>query len=123
MVGPIARDALLGRDYWLVWSTPGPQTHPDAMAALIDDHLDWLLALESTGSVLMSGPLLEGPEIRPGAGVTVLRAAGADQATDIAATDPFVVAGLRTFEVFRWRVNEGTVGVTISLGTGTYQWQ
>ena len=31
-------------------------------------------------------------------------------------------AGLRTFEVYRWRLNEGSVSVRMSLGTGTYDW-
>ncbi len=31
-------------------------------------------------------------------------------------------AGLRTFQVFGWRVNEGSIGVRLSLGTGGYAW-
>jgi hypothetical protein len=38
-------------------------------------------------------------------------------------TGPFVLAGLRTFTVHRWRLNEGHVGVTISLGAGAYDWR
>jgi hypothetical protein len=53
----------------------------------------------------------------------VLRAATAADAAAIAATDPFVRAGLRTFEVFGWRVNEGAVSVRFSLGTGSYAWE
>jgi len=52
----------------------------------------------------------------------VLRAERAEDARAIARTDPFVVAGLRTFEVFGWRVNEGAIQLQISLGTGTYLW-
>jgi hypothetical protein len=33
-----------------------------------------------------------------------------------------VVAGLRTVEVFGWRVNEGAIQIRMSLGTGTYTW-
>jgi hypothetical protein len=52
----------------------------------------------------------------------VLRAQSAEHAAGIAARDPFVLAGLRTFEVFRWLVNEGAIRVRLSLGTGTYTW-
>jgi hypothetical protein len=38
-------------------------------------------------------------------------------------TGPFVLAGLRTFTVHRWRLNEGHVGVTTSLGAGAYDWR
>ncbi len=51
-----------------------------------------------------------------------LRADSAEEAAKIAATDPFVTAGLRTAEVFGWRVNEGAIQLRVSLGTGTYTW-
>jgi len=72
--------------------------------------------------VFLSGPLVSGPGTGPGSGVTVLRAGSAEEARAIAQADPFVVAGLRTVEVFGWRVNEGAVRVQLSLGTGTYSW-
>jgi hypothetical protein len=53
----------------------------------------------------------------------VIRAEDEPAATRIAASDPFVRAGLRTFAVHRWRLNEGSVGIRVSLGTGTYEWQ
>jgi uncharacterized protein len=82
----------------------------------------WLLKLEAQGVVFLSGPLLSGRGTGPGSGITVLRADSAADAEAIAATDPFVLAGLRTFEVFCWRINEGAIGVKLSLGTGAYTW-
>jgi hypothetical protein len=52
----------------------------------------------------------------------VLRAESAARAREIAEADPFVVAGLRTVEVFGWRVNEGAIQIRMSLGTGAYTW-
>jgi uncharacterized protein YciI len=114
--------ALLGRDYWLVASTPLASTTAADVQRHVDAHLAWLLALEADGAVLLSGPLTSGPGTGPGSGVTVLRAGSADEARAIAAKDPFVVAGLRTVEVFGWRVNEGAIRISVSLGTGTYAW-
>ncbi|SPT59286.1 YciI family protein [Actinomadura madurae] len=114
---------LLARDYWLVRSTPRPGTREADIAAHASDHVAWLLGLERDDVVLMSGPLLSGPGTGPGSGVTVLRAGDEETARRIAAEDPFVRAGLRTFEVYRWRVNEGSVGVRFSLGTGGYEWR
>ena len=111
---------LLAKDYWLVLSTPNPGTDADAIKAHVQSHLDWTLALERQGVVFASGPLLDGPGVGPGSGITVLRAADEHGAQLIAAGDPFVLAGLRTFEVYRWRLNEGSVSVRLSLGTGTY---
>lgn len=120
--GGVDRSRLLARDYWLVLSAPLAGTDRAAIEAQLDEHLAWLLTLEQSGVLLMSGPLLSGPGVRPGSGVTVLRAADEDAARAIAAADPFVRAGLRTFTVHHWRINEGSVGIRVSLGTGTYEW-
>src|SRR2546430_5389967 len=119
--GP-ARSALLGGDSWLVLSTPAAGTTAADVERHVDEHLAWLLKLEADGVVFLSGPLVSGPGTGPGSGVTVLRAGSAEEARAIAQADPFVVAGLRTVEVFGWRVNEGAVRVQLSLGTGTYSW-
>src|SRR5580698_280865 len=118
----VDRPALLGHDYWLVRSAPLPGATGADIARHADDHVAWLLKLEADGVVFLSGPLTSGPGVAPGAGVTVLRADSAADAAAIAAADPFVLAGLRTFEVFGWRVNEGAVAVQLSLGTGRYTW-
>ena len=55
----------------------------------------WLLGLERDGVLLLSGPLTSGEGVGPGSGVTVLRAAGAEEALAIARQDPFALAGLR----------------------------
>jgi uncharacterized protein YciI len=117
-----SRAELLGADYWLVRSVPAAATSAADIAARADEHVAWLLKLEADGVVFLSGPLTSGPGVAPGAGVTVLRAGTAEQAAGIAATDPFVLAGLRTFEVYGWRVNEGSVQVQLSLGSGRYTW-
>jgi uncharacterized protein YciI len=113
---------LLGRDYWLVTSTPGPDTTADQVAGVAPAHVAWLLDLERRGAVLVSGPLTSGPGVRPGSGVTVLRAPDEERARLIAAQDPFVLAGLRTFSIQGWRLNEGSISVRVSLGTGAFEW-
>ncbi|MEP7025805.1 MAG: YciI family protein [Actinomycetota bacterium] len=117
------RSGLLARDYWLILSTPVAGTSQAAIEAQVDAHIAWVLALEQDGTLFLSGPLLSGPGTGPGSGVTVLRAASEDAARAIAAGDPFAQAGLRTFQVHRWRLNEGCVSVRVSLGTGTNDWQ
>ena len=116
------RGQLLGRDYWLVLSTPRQDTSAADIQQHVDEHVAWLLKLETEGTVFLSGPLISGPRTGPGSGVTVLRAPTAQDAAAIAGTDPFVLAGLRSFEVYGWRVNEGAISVQLSLGTGGYTW-
>jgi hypothetical protein len=119
---PVDRSRLLGRDYWLVNWLPDAATTAAGIEIHLDDHLRWLLELEQSGVLVMSGALIDGPRVAPGSGITVLRSATEDDARAIAGADPFVRQGLRTFELLRWRVNEGSITVQLSLGTGTYQW-
>lgn len=116
-------DRLLGRDYWLVLSTPYDGVTSEQVETLADEHVAWLLRMESEGVLLCSGPLLSGPGTGPGSGVTVFRADDEDAARDIASADPFVQGGLRGFTLHRWRLNEGSLQVRISLGTGSYEWK
>jgi hypothetical protein len=51
----------------------------------------------------------------------VLRAPTEQEAVALAAQDPFVAKGLRSFDVFGWRVMEGTLTVRVSFGTATYR--
>jgi uncharacterized protein len=118
-----ALSRLLGRDYWLIWSVPTAGTDQAAVDARAEEHVAWLLGLEAAGVLFLSGPLLSGPGTGPGSGVTVIRADDQNAARAIAAADPFVRAGLRTFTVHQWRLNEGRVDVTVSLGTGAYDWR
>jgi len=121
--GPVDLSRLLARDYWLILSTPKPGTDKAAIDVHVKEHVAWLLELERADVLFLSGPLLSGPGVGPGSGATAIRAADEDAAQLIAAGDPFVVAGLRTFEVHRWRLNEGSICVRMSLGTGTYEWR
>lgn len=113
---------MLEKDYWLVWSTPVDGVDSSEFGRLVDEHVDWMLELEGRGVVFASGPLLSGPDIRSGAGMTILRADDEQAARSIAAQDPFVRAGLRDFAVFLWRLNEGSVEIRLSLGSGTHEW-
>ena len=47
--------------------------------------------------------------------MTVLRAASVEEARAIAAQDPFVINGVRTFELREWTVTEGSFGVTVNF--------
>jgi uncharacterized protein len=116
------RSNLLGRDYFVVFSRPVEGVGPDRIEAHRDAHIAWLLVLEAAGVLFISGPLLSGPDVRAGYGITVLRAENEEAAAAIAAEDPFRTAGLRRSDVYRWRVNEGSIGIRLSLGTGGLEW-
>lgn len=116
------RGSVSGHDYWMVVSTPHEDAAEAAFAEAVDEHLEWMLGLERAGRVLCSGPLLSGPGVRAGSGVTVLRAEGEDEAIRIAEADPFVRRGLRSFVVHRWQLLEGSFEVRLLIGADRYEW-
>jgi len=94
---------------------------PDQIAALLPQHLEYMIGLENQGLLFASGPLSASPGAPAGDGLTILRAANADEARTIASTDPFVVNKLRTFEVREWTVMEGSLGVKINFSDQTLE--
>jgi len=87
----------------------------EQIGALLPQHLEYMIDLERRGFVFASGPLSVAPGQPAGDGLTILRAASADEARDIAAADPFVVNKLRTFEVREWTLMEGSIGITLKF--------
>ena len=69
-----------------------------------------MIGLEKQGILFASGPLAEADGKTRGDGLTILRAASAEEARAIAEADPFVVNGLRSFELREWTVMEGSLG-------------
>jgi len=88
---------------------------PDQIGALLPQHLEYMIGLEKTGVLFASGPLADAEGKTRGDGLTIVRAASAAEARKIAELDPFVVNGLRTFEVREWTVMEGSLGIKINL--------
>ena len=82
------------------------------LSAHLAEHLDYMIAVEKTGRLFASGPL--GERSRSD-GMTIVRADSAEQAAEIAAADPFVRAGLRSYTVEPWTVMEGRITVSVDL--------
>jgi uncharacterized protein len=97
--------------FWVVgWTPARPWSE---IARLLPDHLAYLGELERQGRVFASGPF-PGDDGEPdGTGMTVLRAASAVEAEQLAAGDPLALAGLRRYTVRRWVVVEGGFTITV----------
>jgi uncharacterized protein YciI len=83
------------------------------------DHLEYMIGLEKKGLLFASGPFSPSGGGAPGDGMTILRTESLKQARAIAARDPFVLNGLRTFELREWTLNEGSLGITVNLSDQT----
>jgi uncharacterized protein len=110
---------MLRKKLFVVLSKGGAT--PDQIAALLPQHLEYMIGLEKQGLLFASGPLSASPGAPAGDGLTILRAANADDARTIASTDPFVVNKLRTFDIREWTVMEGSLGVKINFSDQTLE--
>jgi uncharacterized protein len=87
----------------------------EQIGAVLPQHLEYMIGLERTGVLFASGPLSTAPGEPVGDGLTILRAANAEEARSIASADPFVTNKLRSFEVREWTLMEGSFGVKVNF--------
>ena len=88
---------------------------PEQIGQHLPAHLEYMIGLEKKGVLFASGPLSDAEGKVRGDGLTVLRAATADEARRIAEADPFFIAGLRSFDVKEWTVMEGSLGIRVNF--------
>jgi uncharacterized protein YciI len=67
----------------------------------LDQHLVWMKAQHEAGKILFSGPTTDRKY-----GVYVIRAASREEAEQVAAGDPYTVAGFTAFELLEWEVHQ-----------------
>jgi uncharacterized protein len=105
--------SMLRKKLYVVLSKGGAD--PARIAEYLPQHLEYMIGLERQGVLFASGPLAEADGKTRGDGLTILRAASADAARKIAQADPFVVNGLRSFELREWTVMEGSLGIKVNF--------
>ena len=104
---------MLRRKLYVVLSHPSPA--PEKLKPLLPAHLEYMIGLEKRGLLFASGPLSDGAGPPSGAGLTILRAASAEEARALAEADPFVTNGVRTFDIKEWTIMEGSLGLKVNL--------
>jgi uncharacterized protein len=104
---------MLRRKFYAVFSQPS--SAPEKLKPLLPAHLEYMIGLEKRGLLFASGPLSDGAGPPSGAGLTIVRAASAQEARALAEADPFVTSGVRTFEIKEWTIMEGSLGLKVNL--------
>lgn len=104
---------MLRKKLYVVLSKGGAT--PEQIGAVLPQHLEYMIGLEKRGVLFASGPLTSALGQPAGDGLTILRAASADEARAIADADPFVVNNLRSFELREWTVMEGSLGLKVNF--------
>lgn len=111
------------QDYWVAVCTPEDTASDDDIAEILPTHLQWVRSLEDSNQLFLAGPLLSGPGVRRGAGIMIFRASDESAALDIANQDPFTTSGLRTFVLYHWQPNEGSLSLHLTLSDRRYEWR
>lgn len=111
-----ASEGRLRRQLFVVTSTAtGPTA---ALKPLLPAHLAFLAGLERSGELFMAGPLLnEDPDTWSGDGLLIYAAASYEQAAEIAARDPLHAAGVRSYTIRPWLLNDGSLRISITFST------
>lgn len=108
---------FLGKELYVVVARP--VRSPQITEAYLAAHLAHQIDLERRGIMFAAGPLYPRGSELPEAGMIVIRAASFEEAQRIADEDPLHKAGLRTYTLQKWRVNEGTITVTVNYSDQT----
>jgi uncharacterized protein YciI len=107
---------FLGREMYLVITRP---VRSPAIEKLLGEHLAHQVELERKGIMFAAGPLYPKGSQVPEAGMFVLRAGSFEEAEAICKTDPLHAAGLRSYTIQKWRVNEGSITITVNFSDQT----
>src|SRR3954471_8290948 len=107
---------FLGKEMYLVVTRP---VRSPEIAKRLQDHLNHQVELEKRGIMFAAGPLYPRGSDIPEAGMVVLRANSFEEADAIAKEDPLHKAGLRTYTLQKWRLNEGRITVTVDFSDQT----
>jgi uncharacterized protein YciI len=110
---------MLRKKLYVILSKGGASA--EKIGAYLPQHLEYMIGLEKKGVLFASGPLMDTTGTTRGDGLTIVRAANADEARKIAEQDPFVANKLRTFELREWTVMEGSLGITVNFSDQTLE--
>ena len=107
---------MLRQSLYVIRTFParGPGT-----AEMLPAHLDYQISLERDGRMFGAGPIDEEGEDKPSGGMIIVRAAGFDEARQIADADPMHADNLRTYTIERWLLNEGSMTFTVRYSDQT----
>jgi hypothetical protein len=109
-------EKFLGLQLYVIHTVP--KASREELDRVLPDHLDHQVRLEKSGVMFAAGPMANA-DGTPAGGLIVIRAKDFAEATAIADSDPFHKAGLRTYTLRRWTVNEGSYGLHVNYSDQT----
>jgi uncharacterized protein YciI len=112
-------ERMLRKQLWVIISEP--VVSPAEMSNHLKAHLEYQISLEKQGIMYGAGPAALPGESAPAFGLIIIRAKTLQEAQRIADSDPMHVAGVRTYKLYQWSMNEGRISITLDFSDRTYQ--
>jgi uncharacterized protein YciI len=109
----VTADREGGSQLFAVMSRPTDQWRDDP--SLLAAHVSFLQNLERRGVTFLSGPLGVDDTGWRGHGLTVIRAGSIAEAKELLATEPFIAAGLRVYDVMPWLITSGRITASMRV--------
>jgi uncharacterized protein len=117
---PKALDAimagLLHQELYI--AVTSPLTGP-GLPEKLHEHILGQIDMERRHVMFGAGPLQDEDKDKPTRGVFSIRASSFAEARSILDQDVFHKAGLRTYKLYRWSLNEGSIRLTINYSDQT----
>jgi uncharacterized protein YciI len=107
---------LLHKELFIAVTEPlnGP-----GLAEHLEEHILGQIDMEHRHVLFGAGPLQDEGKDRPTRGMFIIRASSFAEARSILDQDVFHKSGLRTYKLYRWSLNEGSISVTINYSDQT----
>jgi uncharacterized protein YciI len=110
---------MLRKQLWVIISKRAAP--PEEMRKHLKAHLEHQISLEKQGIMYGAGPATVPGENEPAFGLIIIRASDRDEARRIADRDPMHAAGVRTYTLYQWSMNEGRLSITLDFSDRTYR--
>lgn len=108
---------MIKKTLWVVLTTakvPSSQMEPHAAA-----HLRYMNELERQGVLWASGPFVQ-PGTLVGDGLTIFNVVDVESVHRLMAEEPLTQLGMRIYEVRKWELREGRIGIDLYCSTSTF---
>jgi uncharacterized protein YciI len=112
-------ERMLRKQLWVIMTER--VATPEEMNKHLKAHLEHQISLEKQGIMYGAGPATVPGDKAPAFGLIIIRAKDADEARQIADRDPMHVAGVRTYKLYQWSMNEGRINITLDFSDRTYR--
>lgn len=98
-----------------------PEVPFEEIVEVLPAHMDFVHTIEDGGIMVMGGQITpEGLNDAGGRGLIVIRAESFEEARAIADRDPMHVSGVRSYELYKWNVNEGVTSIVLKFSDQSF---